>query len=232
VNNRETLEKNLLQSRLIREERYPLLIQEGFTNISKAYNQAMKKTDAEILVFLHQDVLLPDDWESKLLQALNIIQPTNWGVIGIAGVRLVNMRQVYLGHVLDRGSEWGSAEGLPTTVDTLDELLLIIKNNKKIEFDENIPFAHFYGADICLQARSIGLKCIAIEAYCHHNSRGRRDVIYTPEFQTTMEYMRNKWRNHLPFATTCAIVDGTGLETKKTRFSRLLKNLTTRLGLK
>jgi hypothetical protein len=205
TNNDEILEKNLLNSKVIRDRKYPVTIQRGYHNIGKAYNEGMAKTDAEILVCLHQDVFLPDDWENKMLAALSTLERSNWGVLGAAGVRLVRRETVYLGHVLDRGRKYGSPENLPVVVDTLDELLLVVRNDRRLLFDERIPTAHFYGADICLQSSGRGLRCFAISAYCHHNSIGSNHE--SPEFKMAAQYMQKKWRRRLPFATTCTIVE-------------------------
>jgi hypothetical protein len=56
TNNKEMLEVNLLKSKVFRENRYPLILQEGFRNVSRAYNEAMKKTAAKVAICLHQDV--------------------------------------------------------------------------------------------------------------------------------------------------------------------------------
>jgi hypothetical protein len=200
-NNRQSLRDNLLQSGIFKDNLYPLIIQEGFINISKAYNQAMLKTEADILIFLHQDVFLPDKWVPDLLRHLDMLESENWGVIGVAGAGLRNNQHLFLGHLLDRGNDLGSSDNLPARVDTLDELLLVIKNNKLLFFDEKIPGPHFYGADICLQANNRRMTCWAIDAFCHHNSIHGQDL--PPDFYISLEYMRLKWRNCLPFVTTC-----------------------------
>jgi hypothetical protein len=117
----------------------------------------------------------------------------------------VERQKVLVGHLLDQGKELTSPDDLPAQVDTLDELMLIIRNDGKLLFDERIPSAHFYGADICLQASSQGLGSFVINAYCHHNSTNSNP--YTPEFRMAAKYMQEKWKRRLPFATTCTLVE-------------------------
>ena len=207
TNNDAQLRKNLLSSKIITSNRYPLILQQGYTNISRAYNDAIKKTSAEILVFLHQDVWLPDDWEQAFLNCLEIV-PNDWGVLGVAGVCRVNGLALQVGRVKDRGSEWGGHGPLPAQVDALDELLLVIHNDGQLTFDERIPSTHFYGADICLQARLRGLKCYAIDAYCHHNSTlaAHSEADLPPGFLLAERYIRRKWRKQLPISTTSALL--------------------------
>ncbi len=219
TNNEELLRKNFLSSKVIRDAKYPVALQRGYRNIGKAYNDAMAKMDAETLVCLHQDVFLPDGWEQQALAALTNMGTTNWGVLGVAGAKLVGRQAVNVGHALDRGVELVPPEKLPAPIDTLDELLLIIRNDRKLLFDEQIPTAHFYGADICLLASRKGLGCFVISAYCHHNALDyNRD---TPEFRLAAKYMQKKWRRRLPFVTTCAYVESKSMENLRRSVIRL-----------
>ncbi len=219
TNNEELLQKNFLSSKVIRDKKYPVMLQRGYRNIGKAYNDASAGMDAEILVCLHQDVFLPDGWENQLLESIAELKASQWGVLGVAGMQSMERPRVIVGHLLDQGTEIGSPEGLPVQVETLDELLLVIRNDRKLLFDEQIPTAHLYGADICLQAYSKGLSCFAINAYCHHNAIiCNRD---TPEFRMAVKYMQKKWRRRLPFVTTCTVVEPKSVETLK----RVVKGL-------
>jgi|ERR1700722_2350339 len=211
TNNDELLRKNFLSSKVIREQKYQVILQRGYRNIGKAYNDGMRKTDAEILVCLHQDVFLPDAWEDQMFASLAKLETSNWGVLGVAGMRAVGRHTLLVGHLLGPGpQEIGSPDGLPAQVETLDELLLVIRNDGKLLFDEEIPTTHFYGADICLEASSKGLGCFAINAYCHHNSINSNPDC--PEFRLASKYMQKKWKRRLPFVTTCAVVEPKSVE--------------------
>jgi hypothetical protein len=194
---KSVLSINLLKSPRIRT--HGISIQNGFSNVPEAYNRAA--IISPIVVYVHHDVFLPETFDDDLLKALDRL-PSNWGVLGVAGVKLVDGKKEIHGHILDRGKEWGSPWKLPAEVDTLDELLLITRGDLK--FDENLE-QDFYGADICMQARVRGQKCYAINAYCHHNSTrpfGER----TESFYKSEQYFREKWKDYLPIATTCSIV--------------------------
>jgi hypothetical protein len=97
---------------------------------------------------------------------------------------------------------WGSPDNLPSPVNTLDELLIIIKKNSFI-FDEKIPNHHLFTTDLCLQAEEQGKKNYAILAFCHHNSKTNE----LPEnYEESKNYIRNKWQHKLPIYTTCSII--------------------------
>lgn len=192
----DILEKNLLKSKI----KHKLIIKKGYTNVCKAYNDVKVKG---IRVYLHHDVFLPDDFEANLLKAIKEIESIdhNWGVLGVAGaVPTLDGKKTY-GNLLDRGNQWGDPKELPHEVQTLDELILIIKD-PDLKFDENIPSNHFYGADICIQANLKGKKNYAINAYLHHNS-GLQVGERPAEFYQARDYMITKYKMQFPIATTC-----------------------------
>lgn len=198
VNNFDILSKNF--GHMLPDE--SIILQRNFFNIPKAYNEAIKKCEKEYICFLHQDVFLPDVWWQRVLEQIKLL-PEDWGVIGVAGVAIKKNEKLFLGNILDRGCEWGNADGLPVEVETLDELLLLVKNDNTLSFDQGVG-NHFYGADLCMQSRLQGKKCYAIKAYCHHNSIHGSDV--PPDFWESFQYMRKKYKDMLPIPTTCTIV--------------------------
>src|SRR5512136_1863309 len=111
-NNREVLATNLLASPGIAG--HDLHIQTGYSNVCRAYNAAMPKLVEDTVIFIHQDVYLPKTFFPQLTHALKGLKEQEWGVLGVAGRK----GPVYAGNILDRGSIWGSPEGLPAEVDT------------------------------------------------------------------------------------------------------------------
>ena len=197
TNNREVLKNNLLRSLIIQQYGTQELM--GFKNIPEAYNIATPSAPDGVVCYVHQDVFLPDTFAEELAKGIALL-PDDWGVVGVAGVKLVDGVKKNYGYISDRGNLWGKPFRDPVEVQTLDELLLITKGNYK--FDENLPF-DFYGADICMQAQAQGKKCYAINAFVEHNSTrpvGGR----TPEFYTAEQYFRDKWKDLLPIVTTCS----------------------------
>jgi hypothetical protein len=197
VSNETTLRNNLLLSPDI--SKHNLLLQYNYTNLSKAYNDA--KPSEDIVIYVHQDVYLPGGFFNQL--TTSILQLTvsncNWGVIGPAG----RSSRGWFGSIVDRGKNWGNSELLPKEVDTLDELMLVTKNNEFI-FDEGILNHHLFGADLCMQAREAGKLNYAINAYCHHNSSSSYEL--PKEFEVSKQYIKQKWNKYLPIYTTCTVI--------------------------
>lgn len=200
-NNDAVLHANLLRSPIT--ERYPIVVRKGYTNISKAYNSVASYQTFSC--YVHHDVFLHADFEKDLLKAIDNVTgiDKNWGVLGVAGVQLINSKRHFHGYISDRGKEWGSRYNLPHEVDTLDELLLITRGD--FRFDENLDL-DYYGADICMQAKERGRKCYAINAYCEHNS-SRPMGGRTESFYRCQKYFKTKWQKFLPTATTCGVIE-------------------------
>src|ERR1700722_4555641 len=71
-----------------------------------------------------------------------------------------------IGWVVDRGRMLRDGPELPAQVATLDELVLVVRGDSGLRFDPALGF-HVYGADICLQARELGLAVVAMGALCY-----------------------------------------------------------------
>jgi hypothetical protein len=203
------LAKNLLASPIFKRKRWrwrpaaSAVVQRGYTNIPQAYNAA-NTNGAGLVAYVHHDVFLPPSFEAELrgsLEAINRMDP-QWGVLGVAGVRLENGAGVHYGNLRDRGNEWGQRLTQPVRVDTLDELLLIPNGRLGLRFEESLPL-HFYGADLCMQARLAGHRCYAVQGYCHHNSSF--DDRFPESFFECQRRFCAKYAGQLPIATTCAI---------------------------
>jgi hypothetical protein len=106
-----------------------------------------------------------------------------------------------VGHILDRGKDWGTPFKKAKEVETLDELMLITKGD--LNFDENLDL-HFYGADICMQAAAQGRKNYVIPAFVEHNSG--YNGIRTDDYHKCKQYFARKWKDHLPIVTTTTTI--------------------------
>jgi hypothetical protein len=121
------------------------------------------------LVWVHQDVFLPDDWDERFLDALRMAQQENpaiavAGVYGVAGAP-ANARRA--GHVLDRGLLLQEPTPLPCVVDSLDELLFAVRADTRLKLDPAMGF-DFYATDLVLEARARGWVAVVVDAYCEH----------------------------------------------------------------
>jgi hypothetical protein len=194
---------NLLGSPVICSGKYEVIESRGYRNVSLALNEGIRRATGDLICAVHQDVYLPSGWEAEFWEMLRRVEDVDpdWGVIGPAGGHPDEKDSV--GYVNYAGRPCGHPARGVLEVDTVDELMLVIRRGD-LEFDEEIPFAHFYGADACLQMRAQGRKTYVIDNYVHHNSTF--DGRFPPEFYACEDYIRRKWQAFLPFTTTCAVV--------------------------
>lgn len=202
ANDRATLSTNLLASPCLRQHCcHELLVQEGYKSAAAAYNEALDRADHEIVVLVHQDVFLPEDWVPQLeaaLKALAVSDPT-WGVLGCWGVTEAGAGK---GHVYTPGEGIvGQSFRKPEPVQTLDELLLVIRKPSPIRFNEKLPGFHFYGTDICMSAATMGLRSYAISAFCVHNAR--QYLAFPDDFYASYRVIKRIWKHRLPINTSC-----------------------------
>jgi hypothetical protein len=154
----------------------------------QALNLGAARAAGDVLVFLHQDVRLPPSWFAQLSSQTRAVEESygSWGVLGVFGVtpwgRMV-------GHIDDPHGyrRWG---GLPCRVQSLDEVCLVVRRDSDLRFDEGLGGFHFYGADLCLQARERGVGCYVIDACLEHLSGGRTDA----QFWEMAARFEAKWR--------------------------------------
>jgi hypothetical protein len=202
TNSREILQDNFLSSPCFAQAHpHQILIQEGFTSACAAYNDAIKRSTNDLIVFVHQDILLPESWLHDLEISIDSLSRSdrNWGVLGCYGETLVGggYGYIYSGGIGLLGKPFDS----PAAVQTLDEIVLILRRSSNLRFDDRLPGFHFYGADICMAASAQGMNNYVIPAFCVHNTQQN---YYLPgEFYDGYRFMKRKWKDALPIRTTC-----------------------------
>jgi len=201
VNNREILASNLLTSACFRPpHRHQILVQEGYSSAAKAYNNGIDRSDNDLIVFVHQDVVLGPHWLEDLERAITTLdaKDPSWGVIGSYGV----LHDEWRGYIYSSGlGILGAPFEQPVRVRTLDEIVLVLRKSTGLRFDESLPNFHMYGTDICLTAESAERNNYAISAFCVHNTRPYS--VLPSEFYACYRYVRRKWMKRLPIETTC-----------------------------
>jgi len=202
VNDREMLERNFLVSPCLKAPQdHEILLQSEFRSAALAYNDAIDRAQNDLIIFCHQDILLPEGWLRGLGSILDSLDETdpNWGVLGPYGK--TNDGRGW-GHVYSSGrGVIGEPLPHPVEVQTLDEIVLILRKSSGLRFDDSLPHFHFYGADICLRAAKMGMKSYAVSAFCIHNTI--QPLVLPGEFYECASHIRKVWGDHLPIQTTC-----------------------------
>ena len=198
VNNEEILKSCLLKSPDLRSAA-DVILRTGFTSAASAYNSALREAKGDILVFVHQDVYLPEGWINRVRSAIEVlsVRDPDWAVLGVWGVKNDGG---YAGYVYWQGVAGKHFDGGIEVV-SLDEMVLILRRTSMLSFDENLRGFHMYGADLCLEAARRGMRSYVVSAFCIHNAKGYG--MFPLPFWKAFFFMRKKWRSRLPVKTTC-----------------------------
>jgi hypothetical protein len=218
VSDHAILKRNFMASPCVAaaDPLHQVILMRGGPNVSAKLQRGLEHAENEWVVCLHQDVWLPPGWDIQLVQQLYEGE-RRFGPIGVAGVYGVGdvivsdiqshpMGAERIGWVVDRGRALKDGPRLPAKVATLDELLLVVRRDSPLCFDSALG-NHLYGADLCLQAREMGMATVALGALCHHNSR---HVGLGEGFHDSAAVFARKWNHRLPIATPCVIIDRGG----------------------
>jgi hypothetical protein len=203
-NNIKMLNDNLLKSDAVKSAD-KIIVQENYKTASEAYNDAIDRSETDLLIFTHQDVYLPPNWCSDLAESIKRLDmgPTNWGVLGAWGVSTTRKGAGFM-FCNAFGKTLGHSFSEPKEVQTLDEVLLIFRKSSGLRFDENLKGFHLYGSDLCLTANSMMLKNYAVSAFCLHNSTNYH--AFPKDFWSSYKYLRKKWIEQTPICTSCTTI--------------------------
>jgi GT2 family glycosyltransferase len=201
TNNEEVLKSCLLNSPDV-QSATEVILQTGYASAASAYNDAIQRAKTDLLVFIHQDVYLPEGWFASVRKALDLLYlvDPDWGVAGVWGVTKEGGPAGYINWTGARGAVGKPFDGV-LEVEALDEIVLIIRKSSGLRFDGQLPGFHMYGTDLCLEARRHEMKCYAINAFCIHNTNLFK--LLPLAFWRSYFFIRWKWKSELPVVTPC-----------------------------
>lgn len=193
----------------------PIINNNNRYSASIALNIGIDASRSNILIFAHQDVTLLNDWFTYLDNAITQLD-NDWGVLGCAGIALkygrddigkwggsLNGDRIAVGSVWDNDTEldkppyWNGVPEL-TKVHCIDECLFIINKKTGLRFDPAFNGFHFYGIDICLQARAAAYNvfgtCLPIIHYGKYSASFTSDNKYW----SYLRLLHHKWGLRFP----------------------------------
>lgn len=138
--------------------------------ISQMYAEVQASAENDLMVFLHPDIILPDDFYENFMHKLWIIQEydSNWAVLGVVGVPI--------GEFLSKSSITDFAQNYTTGSDFLavqgvDECLMVLRKDSPM-FDAQLPGFDLYGLDVVLSARKAGRQAYLLNVPVFHKIKG------------------------------------------------------------
>lgn len=218
VSKLDVLGRCLCQSPCIRDGRRRLVAHFNSSSAAQAFNAAMDSVPGERettwLVWVHQDVVLPGDWDAQFLKALREAQQAmpRLAVAGVYGIAAEGEAR-RAGHVLDRGVLLREPALLPCAVSSLDELLFAVRADTGLKLDPALGF-DFYATDLVLQAQERGWQAAAVDAYCEHwsDTPSGRDVSdpLAERIVRSGRAFEAKWSHRFPIETSWLAVRSCG----------------------
>lgn len=202
-------EERLLESPCLKPGGHRLVMHVNAPSAACAVNEVLESRPlARWLVWLHQDVFLPEGWDRLFAQRLEeaLQRWPRLAVAGVYGVKGAGVSAVRAGHVLDRGHLLHEPAPLPHEVDSLDELLFAVRTDTPLRLDPALGF-DFYATDLVLQAQAAGWQCVVVDAFCEHWSdtpaAGLASAALAHRVSTSGAIFESKWRHRLPVSTPC-----------------------------
>ncbi len=165
-------------------------------------NHAIRNANGEYLIFCHQDLLFKYDDRADLelcLQELAQLDP-NWALAGNAGRDGAGLAFVRITDPHGVDQRYGT---FPHEVISLDENFIIINRKKNIACTASLSGFHFYGTDLCQNAKILGLKSYVIDFHLHHKSGGKIDENYKLAKESYIELQCNRKKSQF-YSTSCS----------------------------
>ncbi|MDT0144603.1 glycosyltransferase [Microbacterium sp. PRC9] len=140
-----------------------------FPGAGAALNHGARLARNDVVVFVHQDVVLHSLVALEEAAAVLMAEPD----IGIAGAVGIDARHRILGRIRDRVVPIGEVATEPRDVESLDEVLLLLRRervwNEPLSEDPLLAW-HAYGVEYSARSRRAGLRAVALDIPLTHNS--------------------------------------------------------------
>lgn len=212
----QQLHEYLLASPCLGSGKYHIAIYLQAGSAAAAFNCEMhRQQQVQWLIWVHQDVFLPSDWDTTFINALADAQQRfpRLAVAGLYGISGAGEKARRAGRLLDRGKPLEESAPLPCLVDSLDELLLAVRTDSGLMLDPALGF-DFYGTDLVLQAQKQGLQAAVLNSWAEHWSgtpqSGVMPAGLLDRITASAAVFERKWVEHLPINTPCFTITKPG----------------------
>ncbi len=186
-----------------------ILIDNSSENIDcyHAIQKFIQQSKGEYILICHDDVSFNNVKRDLFIKEIKKISNinANASLFGVAGLSIDQHRRV--GHFYDARGEHNYGFHKGGEVESLDECLLVIKNGMGINVSDELKGYHFYGTDLCVNAREKGLSCYVIDFPVTHYSTGNINEDFFEARDRFEMHLHNKGLNQFIF-TTCTVLYG------------------------
>lgn len=179
-----------------------------FASAGAALNHGARLARNEVVVFVHQDVVLHSLPELERAAHL-LMSDTGIGILGAVGI---DHRRRIVGRARDRVVQIGESAPQPRDVDSLDEVLFMIRRELVLRSpltEDPLLAWHAYGVEYSARVRRAGMRATAMDLEITHNSL----TINLDRLDVAHRRVGDEYPELLPLRTTCGTVykgDGPG----------------------
>ncbi|MHC3000577.1 glycosyltransferase [Microbacterium sp. HJ5] len=193
-----------------------------FPSAGAALNHGARRARNDVIAFVHQDVVLHSLVALEEAAAVIVADPA----IGIAGAVGIDSRRRILGRIRDRVVPIGEVVTEPRDVDTLDEVLLLVRREHVLKeplSEDPLLAWHAYGVEYCARSRSAGLRAVALDIPLTHNSL----TTNLEALDLAHHRVGELYPGLVPLRTTCGTIwggdppSGIGRQLRRMRSARL-----------
>lgn len=131
-----------------------------FKTAGAALNHGASRARHDVVVFVHQDVYFHSI--DELVRAASFLTHDDWGLLGANGVTSLGRSA---GRLRDRVQLIGSSAPAPVEVDSLDEVLFMVRRDRVLEYpltEDNDLAWHAYAVEYGIRMRAQGLRVGAV----------------------------------------------------------------------
>lgn len=172
-----------------------------FTTAGAALNHGAAAARNDVVVFVHQDVVL-HSLVALEEAAATLMADRRIGILGAVGI---DARHTIVGRIRDRVVQIGDAARRPRDVDSLDEVLFMMRREQVLAepLSEHPLLAwHAYGVEYCARMRHTGRRAVAMDIPLTHNSL----TTNLKDLDLAHRHVGESYPALLPIRTTCGTI--------------------------
>lgn len=173
----------------------------AFPSAGAALNHGARLAQHDVVAFVHQDVYIHAF--DRIAGVATALLDNAWGVLGANGV---THDGEIVGRLRDRIELVGNDSPHPTEVDSLDEVMFMVRRDVVLQYplteDPDLAW-HAYAVEYGLRLRSKGLRVGAVNLAITHNSLS----INLSRLDVAHRRVAHLYPGNLPLHTTCGRID-------------------------
>lgn len=172
-----------------------------FASAGAALNHGARSAQHDVVVFVHQDVVL-HSLPTLEIAAARLLSNPALGMIGAVGI---DSRGTIVGRMRDRVVRVGVPSPMPTDVDSLDEVLLMVSRERVMRdpiSEDPLLAWHAYGVEYACRVRAAGDRAVACDLAITHNSL----TVNLARLDEAHERVGRLYPQLLPVQTTCGTI--------------------------